>query len=164
MNRQEKQDLLTRLDELYNENKFIFLVSMNAVNASNALNFRAEVRKNDAECLLAKNTLNKIAAKKANLEALNQYFEKTVLTVFANSPVEIAKLLETFENKGYTVLAASDKANIISAEEIKKLAKVPPMPTLRGMLLSGLLGVQRKTVRLLSERAKKLSESETTTN
>jgi large subunit ribosomal protein L10 len=158
MNRQEKQDLLDKLSEMYAENKFIFLVSVNAVNASNALNFRADIRKNNAKCLLAKNTLSKIAAKNANLEALNQYFEKTVMTVFANSPVEVAKLLEDYESKGYSVLAGSDKAGIMTATDIKKLAKVPPMPVLRGMFLSTLLGVQRKTARLLSERSKKLAE------
>ena len=166
MNRQEKQDLLARLSEMYKENDFVFLVAMNAVNAANAINFRAEVRKCDAECMVIKNTLSKIAAKKANVEAFDKHLNKQVLTIFANNPVEVAKILKAHKASGYTALIASDKGNIVSASDIEKLAEVPSMPVLRGMLLSTLLGVQRKTVRLLSEYALKLSGSatETTTN
>jgi large subunit ribosomal protein L10 len=157
MTRQEKQDLILTLNEMYTSNQFVFLVQLNAVNASNALNFRIEVRKNNAKCILAKNTLSKIAAKEAGLESMNSYFSKQVLTVFTNNPVEVAKLLEKYEEKGYTIIAGSDKSTVFPATDVKKLAKVPSMPILRSMLLSTILGVHTKTVRVLSESAASLT-------
>ena len=157
MTKQEKQNLIETLNELYNKNQFVFLVRINSVNASNTLKFRADIRNNNAFCVVAKNTLSKIAAKTAGLEAMNKYFSQQVLTVFTDSPVEVAKLFEDYEKKGYSVIAGTDKANIFSSEDVKKLASVPSMPVLRSMLLSTLLGVHTRTVRVLSESAASLT-------
>lgn len=156
MNRQEKQELLGKLAEMYSQNQFVFLVGLKAVNASNALAFRAEARKAEAHCVVAKNTLGKIAAKQVGLEGLENYFREQTLTIFTNNPVEVAKLLEKYQEKGYVAVAGSDKTTIFSEADVKKLAKVPAMPVLRGMLLSSILGVHRKTVRVLSESAASL--------
>lgn len=157
MTRQEKQDLITQLGDLYNENQFVFLIQINSVNASDTLSFRAGMRSNNSHCILAKNTLSKIAAKTAGLENMNEYFSKQILTIFTNQPIEVAKLLEDYEAKGYSVIAGSDKVNFFTAEDVKKLAKVPAMPILRSMLLSTILGVHSKTVRVLSESASSLA-------
>ena len=157
MTRQEKQNLIETLSELYNSNQFVFLVRVNSVNASNTLKFRADIRNNNASCILAKNTLSKIVAKSAGLEAMNKYFSEQVLTVFTDNPVEIAKLFEDYEKKGYSVIAGTDKVNVFTSADVKKLANVPSMPVLRSMLLSTLLGVHTRTVRVLSESAASLT-------
>jgi large subunit ribosomal protein L10 len=158
MTRQEKQDFINSLNEMYKSNQFVFLVQMNAVNASDTLNFRTEMRKNNAECVVAKNTLSKIVAKGIGLEELSTSFSKQVLTVFTNEPIETAKLLEKYEEKGYSVIIGAENQTVLSKEYIKKLAKVPSMPVLRSMFLSTLLGVHSKFVRVLSERSKSLGE------
>jgi large subunit ribosomal protein L10 len=156
MTRQEKQEFIAKLTEMYQSNQFVFLVQMNAANASDTLKFRAEVRKNNAECVVAKNTLSKIVAKNIGLDAITPNFSKQILTVFTNEPVEVAKLLEAYADKGYSVIAGAEKQQILSKDYIKKLAKVPSMPVLRSMFLSTLLGVHSKFVRVLSEREKSL--------
>ncbi len=158
MTRQEKQDFINSLNEMYKSNQFVFLVQMNAVNASDTLNFRTEMRKNNAECVVAKNTLSKIVAKGVGLEELSTSFSKQVLTVFTNEPIETAKLLEKYEEKGYSVIIGAENQTVLSKEYIKKLAKVPSMPVLRSMFLSTLLGVHSKFVRVLSEHSKSLGE------
>ena len=157
MTRQEKQNLIETLSELYSNNQFVFLVRINSVNASNTLKFRTDIRNNNAYCMLAKNTLSKIVTKSTGLEAMNKYFSEQVLTVFTDNPVEIAKLFEDYEKKGYSVIAGTDKVNVFTSEDVKKLANVPSMPVLRSMLLSTLLGVHTKTVRVLSESAASLT-------
>lgn len=156
MTRQEKQETLELLNQMYGENEFVFLIGMNAVNASAALSFRADVRKTEAECMVIKNTLSKIAAKEAGVNGLEGYFSKQVLTIFTNNPVEVAKLLDKYSDKGYSVIAGSDKQNIFSASDVKKLATMPSLPVMRSMLLSTILGVHTKTVRVLSESAASL--------
>jgi large subunit ribosomal protein L10 len=151
MTRQEKQNLIEKLNELYNNNQFVFLVQTNAVNASDALSFRSNVRKHNSSCVLAKNTLSKIAARNAGLEDFTPHFSNQVLTVFTNNPVEIAKLFNDYEKQGYSIIAGTDKASIFNPDDVKKLAKVPPLPELRSMLLSTLLGVHTRTVRVISE-------------
>jgi large subunit ribosomal protein L10 len=156
MTRQEKQDFIATLTEMYKSNQFVFFVQMNGVNASNTLKFRTEARKNNAECVVAKNTLSKIVAKNIGLEVISANFSKQVLTVFTNEPVEIAKLLEQYADKGYSVIAGVENQSVLTKEYIQKLAKVPSMPVLRSMFLSTLLGVHSKFVRALSEREKSL--------
>lgn len=151
MNRIQKQELIEKLDAMYTQNQFVFLVSINAVNASSALSFRADIRKNNSSAMVAKNTLSKIVARKLGMKGLDEYFSKQILTIFTNNPVEIAKLLGIYEEKGYKVVGGSDKATLFSIDDVKKLAKVPSMPVLRSMLLSTILSVHRKTVCILSE-------------
>jgi large subunit ribosomal protein L10 len=157
MNRAEKQELLKELGEMYSRNQFVFLISMKAVTASTALAFRREIRQNDAIAIVAKNTLNKIASKKVGLEMLSQYFTTQMLTVFTNNPVEVAKILGKYETGGLTIVAGSDKQTMFMNEDVKKLATLASLPVLRGMLLSTILGVHRKTVRVLSESAASLT-------
>lgn len=157
MTRQDKQNLIEKLNELYKNNQFVFLLQTEAVNASDSLSFRSDVRNNDSSCVLAKNTLSKIAARNAGIEDISQYFSKQVLTVFTNNPVEIAKIFKDYEGKGYSIIAGTDKANILNSDEVKRLATIPPLSELRSMLLSTLLGVHTRTVRVLSETSSSLA-------
>lgn len=156
MTRQEKQEFLSNLEERYKLNEFVFLVGMNKVNASSALEFRAEARRVNAECIVAKNTLSRIIVKDLSVKGLEQHLSKQVLTVFTNNPVETAKLLEKYEDKGYTILGGTDKTSIFTQNDVKKLASLPSLSVLRSMLLSSILGVHTKTVRVLSESAASL--------
>lgn len=156
MTRQEKQEFLSNLEEQYKANDFIFLIGMNKVNASAALQFRAEARKANASCVVAKNTLNKIVVQSLNVKNFDNHLSKQVLTVFTNNPVEVAKLLEKYEDKGYKVLGGTDKTSILTSGDVKKLASLPSLSVLRSMLLSSILGVHTKTVRVLSESAASL--------
>lgn len=157
MTRQEKQEFLSRLEDMYKAHEFIFLVGMNKVNASSALQFRADVRNVNAQCVVAKNTLSKIAVQNVDINGFENNLSKQVLTVFTNNPVEVAKLLEKYEDKGYAVLSATDKASIFNSNDVKKLASLPSLSALRSMLLSSILGVHTKTVRVLSESASSLA-------
>lgn len=156
MNRQEKQNLLEKLGQVYGENQFVFLVSMKAVNAANTMQFRVDVRKINSTAIVVKNTLSRIASKQVGLNNFDKYFNGQILTIFTNDAVEFAKLIENYGDKGYAVVAGSDKINVFSAEDVKKLAKLPAMPIIRSMILSSILGVHTKTVRVLSESAASL--------
>jgi len=156
MTREEKQNFIEQLNELYAKNQFVFLVQINAVNASNTLKFRASIRQNQSHCVVAKNTLSKIVATNVGLEQINNHFKQQVLSIFTNNPVEVAKLLKEYEANGYSIILGSDKVNILSPSDVKKLATLPTLDVLRGQLLSTILGVHTKTVRVLSESAASL--------
>lgn len=153
MNRQQKQALLEDINQLYTENEYVFLALMNSVTAESAMNFRSDIRKNQGKVKVIKNTLNKIGAQKASFESLSDNFSKQTVTVFTNNPIDTAKTLDEYKDKGYQVIGGSNKTNVFSPEDVKKLATTPPLPVLRSMLLAAMLGVHTKTVRLLSESA-----------
>ena len=153
MTRQEKQDLILKLTDLYSSSQFVFMVEMRGVKAADAMNFRSAIRRIGDTCLVAKNTLNQIASSGVNIQGMDSYLSGQVITIFSNNPIEIAKLFSEYENKGYSPIVASDKINILNKEDVKKLASVPDLPVLRSRMLSAILGVNTKIVRILSESA-----------
>jgi large subunit ribosomal protein L10 len=77
-------------------------------------------------------------------------FEDSVSVVKAVS--EFTKSIETLKIKGGYL-----EAQAMSADEIRTLAEVPPLPVLRGQLLGLLMTPANKLVRTLAEPGRQLA-------
>ena len=118
---------------------------------------RRKMREAGVNYSVVKNTLLRIAAEEAGIEGLEPVLEhNTAIAVAPEDPVAVAKIICEFakENKALKVKIGVLDGKVISAEEIKALAALPPKEVLIAKMLgsmnapiSGFVNVLQGTIR-----------------
>lgn len=106
---------------------------------------RAELRRNDAEYKVVKNTLTRIAAREAGLEVPDSLLTgPTAITFVAGDPVAVAKVLRQFskENPELVVKGSILEGRLIDAAETLQLADLAS----REELLAKMAGMMEAVV------------------
>lgn len=115
---------------------------------------RGKLREADAQFQVVKNTLARRACDETGRDALLEYLEgQTALVWAAGDPAAIAKALNTFARASEDRL--SMKGGIldgapVSADELKKLAALPPRDELLARLVGGVASPLQGTVNALN--------------
>ncbi|MGI5971157.1 MAG: 50S ribosomal protein L10 [Oscillospiraceae bacterium] len=137
----EKQAIVEKLaGKLQNSAAGVF-VDYKGINVSEDTTLRAELRKSNVDYAVVKNTLVRIAADKVGFNELDPILNgNTALAVCADDPVAPAKILCDFAKKAgetkFVIKAGFVEGRVISAEEVKSLASLPP----REVLIATVLG------------------------
>ena len=155
--RPEKVAKIAEIKELISNSKATILVDFCGLTVAQDTKFRVEMRKAGIKYIVVKNTLLRIAAQEAGVEGLEPSLEKnTAIAVAPEDPVAVAKIICDFAktNKELKVKAGILDGKVISADEVKALAALPPKEVLVAKLLgsmnspiSGLVGVLQGTIR-----------------
>ncbi len=132
--------------------KNLFLTDYSGLTVDEITRLRGELRKDGTTYSVVKNTLFRIAA--GDLAGrLESFLVGPTGIVFAgNDPVAPAKALKTFSDtvKRVTVKAGYIDGQIVDAQQIEKLAKLPPKFELIAMLVGTLANPIRGLVTVLS--------------
>ncbi|CAG0907481.1 unnamed protein product, partial [Cyprideis torosa] len=121
---------------------------------------RVELKKNDSEIRIAKNTLLRRAVSETAGEVLIDDFTGTTAVVMAyGDPVAPAKAIAKFadDHDKFVIRSAVLEGEKISADELIALSKLPSKEVLLGQMLSVLNGVPTGLVQL-SELIKEFEE------
>ena len=155
--RLEKVAKIAEIKELISNSKATILVDFCGLTVAQDTKFRVEMRKAGIKYIVVKNTLLRIAAQEAGVEGLEPSLEKnTAIAVAPEDPVAVAKIICDFAktNKELKVKAGILDGKVISADEVKALAALPPKEVLVAKLLgsmnspiSGFVGVLQGTIR-----------------
>mgnify|MGYP004442178141 FL=1 len=155
--RPEKVAKIAEIKELISNSKATILVDFCGLTVAQDTKFRVEMRKAGIKYIVVKNTLLRIAAQEAGVEGLEPSLEKnTAIAVAPEDPVAVAKIICDFAktNKELKVKAGILDGRVISADEVKALAALPPKEVLVAKLLgsmnspiSGFVGVLQGTIR-----------------
>ncbi len=151
-----------------------FLVDYQGLTAGEDYRLRRDLREKGARLFVAKNTLIRIAMQELGQSSIEEHLKGPSALVFFQDPVAAAKVLKKFaEEVGKEiprVKAGLLSGNVLSAEEVESLAKLPSEEELKAELVgvlsaplmefAGVLsGVQRELVGLFEAQAKKLEEA-----
>jgi large subunit ribosomal protein L10 len=132
--------------------KNLFLTDYAGLTVAEITKLRGELRKDGNTYSVVKNTLFRIAA--GDLAArLESYLAGPTGIVFAGAdPVAPAKALKTFSDtvKRVAVKAAYIDGLVVDAEQVEKLAKLPPKTELIASLVGSLVNPIRGLVAVLS--------------
>ena len=155
--RPEKVAKIAEIKEFISNAKATILVDFCGLTVAQDTKFRVEMRKAGIKYIVVKNTLLRIAAQEAGVEGLEPSLEKnTAIAVAPEDPVAVAKIICDFAktNKELKVKAGILDGKVISADEVKALAALPPKEVLVAKLLgsmnspiSGFVGVLQGTIR-----------------
>jgi large subunit ribosomal protein L10 len=152
--KEHKNELIAQYSEWVSHSKALVLTQYMGLTMKDIDNLRAKVRENGGEFHIIKNTLAKLAFERAGYSVPEGQFEGSTAVVFAFSDApaivktvtEFAKTSEFLQIKGGFLAKQA-----LTAEGVKALAELPPLPVVRAQLLGTLLAPAGKLVRTLAE-------------
>ncbi|MCK5194419.1 MAG: 50S ribosomal protein L10 [Desulfobulbaceae bacterium] len=153
MNREEKaavvEDLSNRLDSA----KIAIVTDYKGLNVASFQELRRELRKNNAEIRVAKNTLLRRAVDGTPFDVIMDHLQgTTALTVSYEDPVAPAKILVQFakDHPELQIRVGALEGKALTPEELVALSKLPSKEVMLATLLSVMNAVPTSLVQVLS--------------
>ena len=139
----EKQAIVAALtDKLQNAAAGV-LVDYKGITVAEDTALRAELRKNNVEYAVVKNTLLRFAAKNCGLDELDGVLNGTTsLAICNDDPVAPARVINDFAKKcndHFEIKGGFMDGKVMSLSEVMALAEIPPLPILRAQVLGTML-------------------------
>ena len=153
MNREEKVAEVAELSGKFADAKIAIVADYKGLTVPVLQELRHNLRRNDAEFRVAKNTLLIRAVEETKHKDLQEHFVgTTAVTVSYGDPVTPAKILTDFgkDHPELKIRSASLDGSILSADDITALSKLPSKEVLLGQMLSVMNAVPTGLVRVLS--------------
>ncbi|GMR14122.1 MAG: 50S ribosomal protein L10 [Gemmatimonadota bacterium] len=140
MNQAEKETFVTDFRDKVKKAPVLYLTDFTGLDVKSMTELRQRMKESGAEYLVVKNRLAKLAIEELDFPDLgDSLLGPTGVVLGYDGPVEPAKALADFakehDDKPVFKIGVMDNA-LVSAEEIQKLAKLPP----REQLLAALAG------------------------
>jgi large subunit ribosomal protein L10 len=147
-----KETAVQQLRDRLAASKNLFLTDYHGLTVDEITKLRGELRKDGSSYLVVKNTLFRIAAGDVAVR-LDAFLAGPTGIVFAGAdPVAPAKALKTFSDatKKLGIKAAYIDGDVVSAEQVNTLAKLPARMELIARLVGSLASPLRGLVTVLS--------------
>lgn len=140
MNREEKAQLLSELNELFAKSELVVVSHYKGLTVKEVSELRDNIRKAGAGFRVTKNRITRLALKGTNFENLAELFKGPTAIAFANDPISACKACVEFAktNEKLIVVGGAMGTGVLSTADIAKLASIPSMDELRAKLI-GLL-------------------------
>jgi large subunit ribosomal protein L10 len=144
MHRSEKERLVEELTERLKSTETLIVADYRGLTVSEIDELRGKLIEQGARFTVVKNTLTKRAAEAAGVEPLLALLDGPTAIAFIESggdPVAVAKALDDAGKTEVLVLRGGLlEGEQIGADDVKRLAKLPPADTLRAQLVGALAG------------------------
>lgn len=140
---QEKELIVQAIAEKMNESQSIVITDYRGLNVQQVTELRRRLREAGIEYRVLKNTMVRFAAHKVGIEGLDEVLNGPTAVAFGvKDPVAPAKILSEFAktNDKLQIKAGVLEKKVISAENVKALADIPPREVLLSMVLRGMQG------------------------
>ena len=139
----EKQAIVASLtDKLQNAAAGV-LVDYKGITVAEDTALRAELRKNNVEYAVVKNTLLRFAAKNCGLDELDGILNGTTsLAICNDDPVAPARVINDFAKKcngHFEIKGGFMDGKVMALNDVMALAEIPPLPVLRAQVLGTML-------------------------
>jgi len=160
ISKKRKGELVTQYTNWLDQSQAMFLTEYTGLSMKQVDDLRAKVRDVGGEFHIVKNTLGEVAFNSAGLELPKGFLQgsSAIVYAFRDAP-ETAKVLADFARTSEFVKIKGGYLNrsAISAEEVKALAELPPLPVMRAQLLGIISAPASKLVRTLAEPARQVA-------
>jgi large subunit ribosomal protein L10 len=152
--KERKNELIAQYVEWVKNSRALVLTQYVGLTMKDIDSLRAKVRENGGEFHIIKNTLAKLAFEQAGYSIQADQLEGSTAIVFAftDAPATVKTVTEFTKNSDFLKIKGGflDK-QALSAEGVRALAELPPLPIVRAQLLGTLLAPASKLVRTLAE-------------
>jgi large subunit ribosomal protein L10 len=144
MQRSEKERLVEELTERLRSTETLIVADYRGLTVTEIDELRGKLIEQGARFTVVKNTLTKRAAEAAGVDALLALLDGPTAIAFIESdgdPVAVAKALDDAGKTDVLVVRGGLLEGAeIAADDVKRLAKLPPADTLRAQLVGALAG------------------------
>ena len=141
------------------ENSEIVVLTQNTgLDAKSITDLRLEMRKNDVQFKIVKNTLVKIASKDTRYEQIADMFAGPVGMATSQDPVAAAKVAHNFakDNKKLIILGGAYGDMVLDEAGVKQLASLPSLDELRSKIIGLLQAPAQKIAQITQIPAQQL--------
>jgi large subunit ribosomal protein L10 len=160
ISKKRKQELVNQYINWMDKSQALFLTEYSGLSMKQIDDLRAKVRDVGGEFHIVKNTLGEVAFNSAGLGLPEKFLlgSSAIVFAFQDAP-ETAKVLSDFARTSEFVKIKGGylNRNPITAEEVKALADLPPLPVMRAQLLGIISAPASKLVRTLAEPARQVA-------
>lgn len=135
-----KAEVVKEIADKMEKAQSMVLVDYRGLNVEELTEFRSIARKASVDYKVYKNTMMRFAAKETGNEGLLDYLVGPTAVAFSNEdPVAAAKIITEFakKHKAMEVKAGMVSGKVISIEEVRDLAELPPKEVLVAKVLGG---------------------------
>jgi large subunit ribosomal protein L10 len=149
----KKIDTVAELSELLTRSNLTIVTDYRGLSVSDLQVLRGQLRPHDAQVRVAKNTLTTIAARNANVEALEETLTgPTALVLAFGDPVQPAKIISDFvrTSRILQIRGGMLGSTRVGAGDIESLASLPSREVLVGRVVGGISGPLYGIVGVLS--------------
>ena len=161
LSKERKKEVLTQYVDWLNRSQAIILTEYSGLSVKDISDLRATLRESGGEFHIIKNTLGKLAFKEVGREFPDNYFLGTTAVGFAfHDAPALAKAIADFsKGKEFVKIKGGYLGEeAMSADQIKALADLPPLPIVRAQFLSTLLAPANKLARILLEPSRQIAQ------
>jgi large subunit ribosomal protein L10 len=153
VNRAEKEQAVELIRSDLAQAKSVILASHVGIDVNTVNELRSKFRASGVEYHIVKNTLAKIAIKGTDMEVMTEMFKgPTAIAYSFEDAISPAKTIKDFAktNPKFEVRGGYLDGQVISVDEVNRLAEMPTKDELRSMVLSVFKAVPTKFVRTLN--------------
>ncbi len=158
--KEHKIELVNEYSEWLNQSKALVITTYTGMPMKDLDALRSKVREAGGEFHVLKNTLAVLAFEKAGMSIPSHAFEGSTAVAFAfkDAPA-LAKTMTEFARTSEFLKIKSGylEKQSITADGVKALADLPPLPVMRAHLLGTLLAPASQLVRLLAEPGRQIA-------
>lgn len=158
--KKEKQEMVANYEALLEKSEGVFMLTYSGMTNKAIEALHRGVRDSGGESHVVKNTLIKIAMVNQGYAVEEQLTGTTMVGYAFSDPAATAKVLadavKESEGKMDFKLGYLDK-NELSSDEVKALAKLPPLPVMRATILGTILAPASQLVRVINEPGAQLA-------
>ena len=137
--RPEKVYLVKEATDYLSRSEYVFLADYQGINAEETSELRKKLAERGAEFHVVKNSSLRLAAKEQNLPDISEHLTgHTAIVVGGEDASAVAKALGLYfkDTKKVPVKGGTLGDRVLDAGEVKMLAKLPGLESLRSQLLS----------------------------
>src|SRR5690625_634087 len=138
-NIEAKKQVVSEISEKFNQSESAVLVDYRGLSVAEVTELRKELRDNDIDYKVYKNTMTRRAIEGSDIEALNESLVGPTAIAFGGDDVVApAKILRKFakDHEALEVKAGVIQGKVATLDEIKELSTLPDYDGLVSMLLS----------------------------
>ena len=161
LSKEKKEKLVALYESWIKDSEAIYLTEYSGLDMPAIDDLRAKVREAGGEFHIMKNRLGKLAFESAGYEIPDEYLTGTTAVglAFEDAP-GVAKAIADFAKSGDLVKIKGGflEGNMLSIEEINRLATLPPLPVVRSQLLAMFNTPATQLSRLLAEPGRQVAQ------
>lgn len=161
LSKERKEELVAKYETWIKESEAIFLTEYSGLDMAAIDDLRGNVREAGGEFHIMKNRLAKLAFKAAGLEVPEEYLlGSTAVGIAYEDAPAVAKAIVDFAKDAEVVKIKGGffSGDHVSGDDIIRLAKLPPLPVVRGQLLALFNTPATQLSRLLAEPGRQIAQ------
>jgi large subunit ribosomal protein L10 len=159
VNREEKQELVSKLNAALAEQSFVGVTHNLGLTVAEMQDLRQRMREEDASFKVSKNRLTRLALAGTKFEGLVDFLKGPTGIAFSKDPVAAARVCSKFAkgNDKLVILGGVLDGEVMDAAAVNALATLPSLDELRGKIVGLLQAPATKVAGVLQAPAGQLA-------